>query len=182
MANSKQITPLCFWKSINSIQTQIWNFATNFESSFPFTASVNCYLGEDSADALELWCLSLQRGELHISLAFRSLKVSTTVCAFAASDRVKERCKVDKWCGVKERSLSFLLILQKQTSGNTSFKTVLVLRWVTPAVWLEQVVRQQGQVEPRNSRWINPWVNICVCFFDIFFLKTAATKEQENVM
>lgn len=39
---------------------------------------------------------------------------------------------------------------------------------------------RQGQVEQRNSRWIDPWVNTCVCFFKIFLLKTAAAREQEK--
>lgn len=151
MANSKQITPLCFWKSINSIQTQIKNFATNFESSFPFAASVNCYMGEDDADALELWCLSLQRGELHISLAFRRLQDSTTVLFFVLKKKVKDRCKMDKWCGIKERSLSFLLILQKQAPENASLKNVLMQRWVIPAVRLELVLRWRGRWSSRTA-------------------------------
>lgn len=39
---------------------------------------------------------------------------------------------------------------------------------------------RQGQVEQGNSRWIDPWVNTCVCSFKIFVLKTAAAREQEK--
>lgn len=39
---------------------------------------------------------------------------------------------------------------------------------------------RQGQVEQGNSRWIDPWVNTCVCLFQIFVLKPAAAREQEK--
>lgn len=145
MANSKQNTPLCFWKSINSIQTRIWNFATNLEISFLFAASVNCYLGEDDADAHELWVAFHYRG-VNCTLAWHSEAWRFLPLCFCCFKKVKAWCKVDKWSGIKERSLSFLLLLQHQSPENRSCGKVLVQRWVIPAVRL-------GQVLSDRARW-----------------------------
>lgn len=95
-------------------------------------------------------------------------------CCFKKKGK-KAWCKVDKWCGAKERSsLSFPLLLQHQTPENRSFKNVLVQRWVIPAARLGQVETGPGGAGQQQVNW-SLGKHLCL-LFKKFLVKDSCSK------